>query len=212
MRRFICNAALALAMFLPSGAMAAGDEGLYDPAPPPGSAFIRFLRDNSSSGSVPVKANGKIFDYLDFKEVSSYFVIPHGEVKAEIGALSSNFPAEEGKFYTVILGDNNKLDVKTDPVNNNLAKAQIILYNLSGEGDISLKTSDGKIDIIPSLASGQVSEKKINPVKVSMAVYKDGKIVKDLGVQSLDRSQSYSVVVIDGNNVSWVRSTTNTVR
>ena len=212
MRRFIFNAALAFSMALPAGAMAAGDEGLYDPAPPPGSAFIRFLRDNSSSGSVPVKANGKVLDYLDFKEVSSYFVVPQGNVKAEVGGLSSDLQAEEGKFYTVILGDNNKMNVKTDPLNKNLAKAQVILYNLSGSGDVSLKTSDGQIEIVPPLAPGDISEKQINPVKVSMAVYKDGKILNDLGVQSLDRSQSYSVVVIDDNNVNWVRSTTNTVR
>lgn len=190
----------------------AQDVGLYDPAPPEGSAFVRFISDSEGSGSDEVKANGKTFDYLKYGEVSSYFVVPQGKVTTSIGSNSKGFDAESGGFYTVILGDDNKMDVKTDPINSNQAKAQIIFYNLSDNKNLSLKTSDGKLPIIPDVTDGSSAERQINPVKVSLAVYSATKKLKDLGAVSLERSRSYSVVALSQTEIVWIRSSTNAAR
>src|SRR5688572_6556184 len=96
---------------------AAQDQGLYDPLPPEGSAFVRFLSESSGTGSVQAKANSKGYDYLTAKQVSSYYIVPQGPVKAEIGAASKDFNAEAGKFYTVVLNEADAIDIKTDPQN-----------------------------------------------------------------------------------------------
>lgn len=190
----------------------AADEGLYDPAPPEGSAFVRFVSDYEISGSKPVMVNDKTYDYLDYKEASSYFVFPEGDIQAKVGDSSGNFPVEAGGFYTVILTDNGTLSIKSDPQNNNQAKAQILLYNLSGQDNLSLKTADGAIEVIPPVGNGEVADKQINPVRVSLAVYSGDQKVKDLGSLSLERSQSYSAILATADDVNWVKATTNTAR
>lgn len=205
-------AAIGLLMLPPVAAHANEDAGLYDPLPPEGSAFVRFLNDRPQKGSDPASANGKIFDYLDYQEVSSYFVLPEGGVEASIGDAKKTFDVAGGNFYTVILTEGGRLDVKQDPPNENQAKAQIILYNLSGKENLSLKTADGKVEIVPPLAPGETSEREVNPVKVSLAVYSGEEKIGDLGEVSLDRSQSYSAVVMSEDDIQWVRATTNTLR
>lgn len=212
MKKLIYGMTLAAAMALPVQAFANEDSGLYDPLPPEGSAFVRFLSDYNDKGSEQVKANGKTFDYVSYKDVSSYYVIPQGKVDAEIGNAKTSFNAESGKFYTVILTDKKDVRVESDPVNGNQAKAQIIMYNLSEEPNLSLKTADGQVEVVPALEAGKMAERQINPVKVALALYNGETKIKDLGEVSLDRAGSYSAVVTDINDVQWVRSTTNTTR
>ncbi len=192
--------------------MAADDTGLYDPVPPEGSAFVRFVSDYEISGSKPVKVNGKTYDYLDYKEASSYFVFPAGDINAQVGEASKKFPVEEGRFYTAILAENGTMNIQADPENDNQAKAQILLYNLSGQDNLSLKTADGAIEVIPPVGHGKMSNKQINPVRVSLAIYNGDKKIKDLGSVSLERSQSYSAILASGDDINWVKATTNTTR
>ncbi len=207
--------ALLILMAFPVSAHAGAniDEGLYDPAPPENSAFIRFAHTRQSeSGSEPAIANGKTYDYLEFTEVSSYFVVPEGEVKISLNKADKNFEAQAGNFYTVVLTGNNQLQLHQDETNNNRAKAQITVYNYSPDDKISLKTADGSVAIIEDLAKGEAASREINPVKVSLAVFNDNNKLSDLDAVSLERSQAYTVFVFPDRNVSWVRSTTNTVR
>jgi alginate O-acetyltransferase complex protein AlgF len=214
MKKFLFALGFVTAIGLSQAAWAVvnADEGLYDPLPPEGSAFIRFMNDQGDTGSEPAAANGKTFDYVEYKEVSSYFVVPQGKVDIKIGENAGNFDAESGKFYTAILNKDNSVKVTPDAVNDNRSKAQIIFYNLSEKPNLSLKTSDGGVEIIPPLAAGESSERQINPVKVSLAVYDGDEKVKDLGSLSLERSKSYSTVVFDESDVEWINSTTNTGR
>ena len=88
----------------------------------------------------------------------------------------------------------------------------VLFYNLSNTDKLALKTTDGKIEVVPSLEAGGTGEKQINPVKVSLAIYNGDKIVKDLGEISLERAKSYTVVALDNNEAKWVQSSTNTTR
>jgi alginate O-acetyltransferase complex protein AlgF len=190
----------------------AQDAGLYDPLPPEGSAFVRFLSEAPGNGSLQAKANSKGYDYLTSSQVSSYYVVPQGNVKAEIGAATKDFNAEAGKFYTVVLSEAETLDIKTDPQNENQAKSQVIFYNLSDKDNLSLKTTDGKVVVVPPLTAGAVGDKQINPVKVSLGIFEGDQLVKDLGSVSLERSASYSAIIMNDNQTQWVRASTNTTR
>lgn len=207
-----CAAVISLGLGMAALPATAQDAGLYDPLPPEGSAFVRFVSESSEAGSKEAKANDKGYDYLNARQVSSYYVIPQGSVKATIGDAAKDFNAEAGKFYTVVLNENGAVDVKTDPQNENAAKSQIVFYNLSGKSNLSLKTSDGKVEVVPPQPDGAVAAKQINPVKVSLAVFDGEKKLKDLGSVSLERSASYSAIAMNENDVEWVRASTSTTR
>jgi alginate O-acetyltransferase complex protein AlgF len=211
MRKIItgCGIMVLSAVAMPAFAQ---DQGLYDPLPPEGSAFVRFISESAESGSKQAKANDKGYDYLNSKQVSSYYVIPQGSVKTAIGAATKDFNAESGKFYTVVLNEGGALEVKDDPKNENEAKSQIVFYNLTDKPDLSLKTADGKVEIVPPLSAGQVGDKQINPVKVSIAIFDGDKKLKDLGPVSLERGASYSAIAMNDKDVEWVQASTNTTR
>ncbi|MGZ9097916.1 MAG: alginate O-acetyltransferase AlgF [Micavibrio sp.] len=195
-----------------SMALANADTGLYDPIPPEGSAFIRFVSLDDADGSKEAKVNNKSLEYIRFKDISSYFVTPEGPLETKIGRVEKDFDVKAGNFYTVVLSKNQDLQIYQDEKNNNQAKAQIIYYNFSSNNNLSLKTNDGKVEIVPAVASGKQGAQQINPVKVSLAVYDGDKMVKDLGAVSLERGHSYSVVTFPNNEMKWMASSTNTVR
>jgi alginate O-acetyltransferase complex protein AlgF len=190
----------------------AQDAGLYDPLPPEGSAFVRFVSESPDGGSKQAKANDKDYDFLSSKQITSYYVVPQGSVKAKIGEAAKDFNAESGKFYTVVLNEGGALDVKTDPQNDNQAKSQIVFYNLSDKPNLSLKTADGKVEIVPPQATGAVADKQINPVKVSLAVFDGETKLKDLGSVSLERGASYSAIAMNDKDIEWVKASTSTTR
>ena len=202
------------AMWLPAGQALAvnADTGLYDPAPPPGSAFVRFLSAYQKNGSNESKINGKTLEYVDFGEVSSYFVAPKGKTDIVVGKARESADLAEGGYYTVILKNENDIEVVADPLNDNLSKAQIIFYNLMPGKTLSLKTSGGNVDIVPSVAAGKSGSRQLNPVNVPVAVYDEDRILRDLGGLPLERGRSYSVVAYPDNAVRQIASTTNTER
>lgn len=211
MRKFVFFLG-ALCMLPSLHALANADAGLYDPVPPEGSSFVRFVSMDQDDGSKQAKINNKPVEYVRYKDVSSYFVTPKGMLETQVGDVKKDFEIESGKFYTVILKENQELQILQDEENNNQAKAQLIFYNFSPDSNLSLKTNDGKVEIIPEVASGNKGSQKINPVKVSLAIYNGDKMIKDLGAVSMERSKSYSVVAFPNSEVKWIASTTNTTR
>jgi alginate O-acetyltransferase complex protein AlgF len=213
MKKFFLT--LAALLVLPSSHALANlnaDNGLYDPVPPPGSAFVRFVSMDSAEGSKEARVNNKALEFVRFKDVSSYFVTPEGKVTAKIGKVQEDFDIKAGNFYTVVLDSDQDLEIYQDEENDNQAKAQVIFYNFSKKEGLSLKTSDGKVEIVPGVENGKLGARQINPVKVPLAIYEGDKMVKDLGIVSLDRSHSYSVIAFPNSDVKWVASTTNTTR
>jgi hypothetical protein len=211
MKKLALIGAVVLAGALSAPASANPDSGLYDPLPPEGSAFVRFINSTPSKGSEEVKAQGKTYDYLDYKEASAYYAMPGGSIDAQVGGVKKTFDAAAGGFYTLVL-DDGELRVFEDEQNNNRAKAQITLYNLGGDNGLNLKTADGKVEVIPGTATDQTGVRQINPVKVPLALFKDEQKLKDLGPVSLERSQAYSVILFPTKEAALVKSTTNTTR
>ncbi len=189
------------------------DEGLYDPAPPEGSAFIRFVHARQGkTGSEPASAGGKTFDYLEFKEVSSYFVIPQGRTKVAINQATQEIEVMPGNFYTLILTPDNQLKTHHDETSDNRAKAQVTLYNYGAQKNVSLKTSDGSIPVIENVARGESGRRDINPVNVSFAIFENDRKIAELESISLERSQSYSAFLFPDGDAIWKRAATNTTR
>lgn len=194
-------------------ALAAGpDAGLYDPLPPEGSVFIRYINASSDTASKPVGANGKSSEYAKPGDVTPYFVAPEGKTEIGFGDIKLSQDTVSGKFYTVVWTGGETLQVIEDPANDNRAKSQVLFYNIASDEAVTLKTVDGKVEVIAATEKGKVGSRQINPVKVAFTVYKGETKLADVGEQSLERGMSYSAVLLPDSKVVWARSITNTTR
>lgn len=196
-RTMILAVALLLAMAA-APAFAEGDEGLYDAVPPEGSAFVRFIQAQADETSEIIpRVNGRERDAARFGAVKPYSVVAHGPVKVALGAVEGEFEAEPDGYYTVIL-QNGALRIEKDPVAGDVLKAQIILYNLTGRDDISVRTADGKVTVVGPLESGAIQDRAVNPIKVSFAVFAGDEKYADLSDWPLERGQKYTITVMEG--------------
>jgi len=202
---------LIIALCLPLSAQANMDTGLYDPLPPEGSAFVRYINAAGEKGSKQTGANGKGYVYLENHEVSPYFVVEAEKTKVTFGELSHEFELEEGKFYSVLWQDD--LSVIEDIPSDNRAKSQILFYNLASDNALSLKTTEGNVSIITDVNKNEVKAREINPVKINVSVFDGDTEFKQAETLSMERGMVYSAFAFDdSDDVVWVRSTTNTTK
>lgn len=189
---------LVLTVAAGKAAFAGQDEGLYDEVPPEGSAFVRFIDAQLDEDEWFPVVNGKKRDGVRFGGVKPYGVVAHGKVAVELAGATLDFDAEAGGYYTVIL-QNKALRVVKDPKATDDLKAQILVYNLTGRDDVSLKTADGKVSVVGPVKAGEMAERAVNPIKVSFAVYAGEEKYADLNDWPLERQESYVVAIFDNN-------------
>src|SRR5438552_5609861 len=82
-----------------TAAQAAGDDALYDPAPPPNSAFVRVI-DARGQGNLTVNV-GQAQVAVPPSGVSPYIVVPQGEQDVTLSTASSKVNLAAGKYYTI---------------------------------------------------------------------------------------------------------------
>ncbi|MDB5477780.1 MAG: hypothetical protein JWM96_275 [Alphaproteobacteria bacterium] len=174
----------------------AEDEGLYDPVPPPGSAFVRFVNAQSDAKELKPAIHGKEYNAIKQGEVGPYVPAKKGDESFKFGGAEAKESLEEGTSYTVIL-KGGALAVLKDEAIANQAKAMIAFYNLSSVENLSLKTDDGKVAIIPPVATGKSGYREINAVKVNLAVYNGDAKAADVAPIALRRREPTAVVAMD---------------
>lgn len=191
---FAILAVVAIGSF--SAFAASEDEGLYDPVPPEGSAFVRFIHAEVGESEIPPIVNGKSRDGVKFGGIKPYGVVQYGPVKVSFGKAETEFTADKGGHYTVIL-QGGKLRVEKDPEPESELKSQIIVYNLTARDNISIKTSDGKVSVIGPLKANEISTREVNPIKVSFAVFSGDEKFVELMDWPLERGESYIIAIVE---------------
>lgn len=192
MKNFIATLAFLTAAFLVSPAMAQ-DEGLYDPVAPAGSAFVRFINQATKDEALKPVINGKTYREIGHSAVSAYFPLKEGKLDLMLGTAKASGKAESAAYYTAVLkGD--ALTIIKDTAITNAAKAVISFYNLSDK-PLSLKTADGKVEVIPAVEAGKSGYREINGVPVTLAAYEGDKKVADVGAVTLKRNEATAVIV-----------------
>ncbi|WP_407569894.1 alginate O-acetyltransferase AlgF [Deinococcus altitudinis] len=168
---------------------AAQTAGLYDPAPPANSAFVRVL-------NAPTATVGDKVVTADKGAASTYVVIPQGDVTAKVGGVSSKLKVEAGKFYSVV-SSGTTLTLLTDQAADNKAKALLTIYNLSKSGSIDLKTADGKTAVVGGVKPGTSGSRAVNGITVDLAAFDGAKALGTLKSVKLERGSAYALVVTD---------------
>lgn len=187
-------AALCLLMLFTSPVTrAAGDGGLYGPAAPPGSAFIRVF--NASDADFDARVGNETLSDVGAWQASDFAFLPAGSHTLSAGAASQSVDLSAGRYYTAVVGKSGVQLVNDDNSGNRL-KALLILYNMAGTAPLSLRTQDGKTVVVPDVARGVSGKREVNPTKVQLAVYAGDTKLADAPPVALARGQAFSLFVV----------------
>jgi alginate O-acetyltransferase complex protein AlgF len=186
---------LAVAAMALAATSAAAQEALYDPAPPPNSAFVRLVdaARATATGSVDTAE-------LDVSGdgVSSFVVVPAGSHRVALGATSAEAAFEAGNYYTVVFNEAGATapTVIRDDVLTNPAKAGLHFYNFSGKPGLSLTAPKQNVAIFENVGPGEMKFRPVGAVDVDLAVTADGATLDEVGAVKLERRAAKSVMVL----------------
>jgi alginate O-acetyltransferase complex protein AlgF len=195
---------IAAGLISAGSALAQDTQGLYAPAPPPDSAFVRLI----NASGIPLSATlGAKAATAPKSGISTYVVIPQGMVAVKSGSTTVKLPVSAGKFYSAVWnGKTFKLMIDSNA--DDRAKALLLVYNLSKAGALDLKTADGKLSVVSGIKPGESGNRAVNGITVDLAAFSGAKAVATFKGVSLERGNAYAIVVTDSGSSFTVSSTT----
>lgn len=172
---------------------ARADEGLYGPAAPPGSAFIRIFN------GMPHSINEARVGPEDFNEVppfdaSEFTFLPPGTHALSAGPVKENVTLKPDRWYTAAVIDG-KLKLLDSERYGNRMKALVIVYNLLDGSELSLKTADGRTPVVDKVAPQSTGQREVNAVKTQLALYRGDQRVAAVRPVALERGRAFSLFV-----------------
>jgi alginate O-acetyltransferase complex protein AlgF len=187
------------------GSVQADEAGLYGPTAPAGSAFVRAYNAGSSEldlslGTVSIKE-------VEPRGSSDFSFLPAGSYSASAAGKSLPVELKADQYYTLVQLPSGELKLVEDPAFKNRQKALVRIQNLS-DIPVSLKTADGKTEVIPAVAGKGRGDREINPVKVRLALFAGEQKVSDLSPLVVERGEVVSLYVTgSAGNLSpvWVK-------
>lgn len=183
----------------------ADEGGLYGPTAPAGSAFVRAY--NAASSELNVTLGPVNIKDVGARDSSDFAFLPAGNYNASASGKSLPVDLKANQYYTLVQMPNGELKLVDDPAFKNRQKALVRLQNLS-DTTVSLKTADGKTDVIKSVNGKASGEREINPVKVRLALFAGDRKVSDLSPLVLERGEVAALYVTgSGSSLTpvWVQ-------
>ncbi|MBF8732498.1 alginate O-acetyltransferase AlgF [Pseudomonas guariconensis] len=185
-------------------ALAGADAALYGPSAPKGSTFVRLY--NASSSPAAASVGNTQIKPVGAQASSDFSFLPGGDYTAQVGGKSVPVKLAADKYYTLVNNTGASPQLIEEPPFKNKQKALVRVQNLSDQS-LTLKTADGKTEVVKPVAAKGRGEREINPVKVSLALYEGDKKVSDLKPVALERGEAAVLYVTgSGSNLSpvWV--------
>ncbi|MGH8440427.1 MAG: alginate O-acetyltransferase AlgF [Pseudomonas sp.] len=191
-------------------AWAGADAALYGPSAPKGSTFVRIYNAGNQAVSASV-GNTQIND-VAAQASSDFSFMPQGDYSARLGSHSLPVKLASDHYYTLVNNASGAPQLVEEPPFKNKQKSLVRVQNLSDQA-LTLKTADGKTEVVKPVAAKARGEREINPVKVSLALYEGDKKVSDLKPVALERGEAAVLYVTgSGSNLSpvWVKRPVST--
>ncbi|MFK4232071.1 alginate O-acetyltransferase AlgF [Pseudomonas guariconensis] len=185
-------------------ALAGADAALYGSSAPKGSTFVRLY--NASSSPAAASVGNTQIKPVGAQASSDFSFLPGGDYTAQVGGKSVPVKLAADKYYTLVNNAGGSPQLIEEPPFKNKQKALVRVQNLSDQS-LTLKTADGKTEVVKPVAAKGRGEREINPVKVSLALYEGDKKVSDLKPVALERGEAAVLYVTgSGSNLSpvWV--------
>jgi hypothetical protein len=186
----VAAVSFACALAVQSSIALAGDDGLYEKALDPNSAFVRIVMPGNTTASIMGKQVT-----LQEGGVSPYYLVAPGAIAVITGMGDLTLDAAAGKFYSVLPGEGKPASVE-DELNTNPAKAILSVYNLSDGSDVDIFVPQAKVEAIKdtgSKASKSVALKA--PLTLDLVVRSNGKDMAQIDAVQFKRLSGVSIVV-----------------
>jgi alginate O-acetyltransferase complex protein AlgF len=183
----------------------AGDSALYGPTAPKGSTFVRVY--NASSAEISATVGNTNLNEVAPQGSTAFSFMPQGDYTAKLGSQTVPVKLASDQYYTLVNNASGKPQLVEEPPFRNKQKSLVRVQNLSDKA-LTLKTADGKTEVVKTVAAKGTGEREINPVKVSLALYDGDKKVTDLKPVALERGEA-AVLYITGSGSGlspvWVK-------
>ncbi|TFF41425.1 alginate O-acetyltransferase AlgF [Pseudomonas sp. RIT623] len=185
-------------------AFAGADAALYGPSAPKGSTFVRLY--NAASAPTAASVGNTQIKQVGAQASSDFSFLPGGDYTAQVGGKSVPVKLAADKYYTLVNSNGGNPQLIEEPPFKNKQKALVRVQNLSDQ-PLTLKTADGKTEVVKPVAAKGRGEREINPVKVNLALYAGDKKVGDVKPVALERGEA-AVLYVTGSGDSlspvWV--------
>ncbi len=194
-----------LALSLLAGGPVAAQQVLYDPVPPRGSAYVRFVNATASElalapqflppRTLSADAGGRVSPYAAVERVAGRQLM----VEARQGGTTSRltFQAAPDSFLTVLLrpgpGGVEAVPVPDQPEFNQL-RARLSFYNVSpacAEG--ALMIEPGGQAVFAEVVPGGVKTRSVNPVTAQLRATCAGQSTAPFALEGLEPGGMYSI-------------------
>ncbi|MBV4507043.1 alginate O-acetyltransferase AlgF [Pseudomonas sp. BW13M1] len=185
-------------------AFAGADAALYGPSAPKGSTFVRLY--NAAAIPTAASVGNTQIKQVGAQASSDFSFLPGGDYTAQVGGKSVPVKLAADKYYTLVNSSSGNPQLIEEPPFKNKQKALVRVQNLSDQS-LTLKTADGKTEVVSPVAAKGRGEREINPVKVNLALYQGDKKVGDVKPVALARGEAAVLYVTgSGNSLSpvWV--------
>lgn len=158
-RRLAKTFALVAGMSVLSMSAFAGDAALYGPTAPKGSTFVRIY----NAGNAEVSATVGTTALSDVAPLAStdFSFMPGGDYSAKVGSQSLPVKLAGDHYYTLVNNASGAPQLIEEPPFKNKQKSLVRVQNLSDKA-LTLKTADGKTEVVPSVAAKGRGEREIN--------------------------------------------------
>lgn len=187
-----------------SGAVSAQNQ-VYDPLPPPGSAYVRFV--NAADGALTVKpdfagvqqlgadAAQRVSPFLPIEKVAGRVLSL--DVQAGTRMVKASLKADAGSYVTVVIESDPAKGLVVVPVVDNTefnqSRARLSFYNATSCAAASLTIDpDGPV-VFPDVAAGTAKARSVNPVTAKIHATCDGKPVASIALEGMEAGAMYSV-------------------
>lgn len=183
----------------------AGDSALYGPTAPKGSTFVRVY--NAGSAEISASVGNTNMNEVAPQGSTAFSFMPQGDYSAKLGSQTVPVKLAGDHYYTLVNNASGKPTLVEEPPFRNKQKSLVRVQNLSDKA-LTLKTADGKTEVVKTVAAKSTGEREINPVKVSLALFDGDKKVSDLKPVALERGEA-AVLYITGSGSGlspvWVK-------
>ena len=180
---------LLLATWVPMQAYAQ----LYAKGAPPGSAFVRIL--NGTAAQSPAGFIGETAQVaLPAFTAGQFIFLPPGDYSVQLGGRKESFALQADRFYSIAYLPDGMKSFELEGFKSQL-KAMVIIMNLFPDKTVSLKTADGKIAVLDSIAPFKAGQREINPLSVSLALFDGDRKMADVPPMTFERGKASSLIV-----------------
>jgi alginate O-acetyltransferase complex protein AlgF len=167
-------------------------DSIYVPSVPAQSAFLRVFNGTTRAiGSV--RLGQETLSEIGPFEASSFAVVPPGPYTLALNGAKQTFRLESNRYYTAALTPGG-LRLLPNERNGNRMKALIVLYNLL-DGEVSLRTADGRTTVVDNVAPKAKGTREVNAVRAQLALYRGGDRLTALAPMVLERGRAFHLFV-----------------